>query len=75
MASSRRMVYSWLAFDFRCLHARQAVEAFRDLADDAGGEPTRLPTPVGNGARVGCPGRGGDMVGELVVLVASHRIC
>lgn len=68
------MAYSWLAFDFRCLHARQAVEAFRALTDDAGGEPTRLPTPVGKGARVGWSGRRGDMVGEFVVLVALHRI-
>ena len=74
VGSSRRIAYSWLAFDFRCLHARQAVEAFRDLADEAGGEPTRLLTPVGNGARTGGPGRGGDMAGDFVVYVTSHQL-
>lgn len=62
------ITHSWLAFDFRCLHARQAVEAFRDR-DDAGGEPTRVPTPAGEGARGGGPGRDGDMAGEFACLI------
>lgn len=49
-----------LALDFRCLHARQAVEAFRDLDDD-GGEPSRVAAPVRAGAKSGFTGRVGDM--------------
>jgi len=67
-------VHSWLAFDFRCLHARQAVEAFRDLAD-AGGELTLAPALAGKGARGGGPGREGDMAGDFVVLVVQDSIC
>lgn len=59
-----RVVSSWLAFDFRCLHVRQAVEAFRDLAG-AGGELIRVPALGGKGARAGGPGRDGDMAGEF----------
>lgn len=61
---------AWLAFDFRCLHARQAVEAFRVLAD-ADGELIRAPVPAGNGANGGGPGRGGDMIGKMVVMVMA----
>jgi hypothetical protein len=66
---SRCRVNSWLALDFRCLHARQAVEAFRDLA---GGELCRTLPPVGKGAREGGGGLEGDMSNEGVVLMELH---
>jgi hypothetical protein len=58
------MAHALLAFDFRCLHARQAVEAFRDL-DDAVGEATRMPAPIRAGAKGGGSGRVGDMAREF----------
>lgn len=57
-----------LAFDFRSLHARQAVEAFLDLVD-CGGDFMRAPAPAGKGAMGGCPGRDGDMCGTSVALI------
>jgi hypothetical protein len=50
------MAHSCLTFDFLCLHARQAVDAFRDLAE-GGGELSRVLALDGKGARGGGSGR------------------